>query len=105
MWVDVVLAVTQNIVCPGGDELPVFILSSWLASVNCPFTSMFVRRYTFPCFSGVPGGAHISDDLFLLSEIEDGRDGYWFVVLFTVVIDGFCQLQSMFQCTWTCEEV
>jgi hypothetical protein len=57
---------------------------------------MFVRVYAFPGFGCVPGGAHTGDDLFLLSEIEDGRDGFWFVVLFTVVVDGFCQLQSIF---------
>ena len=105
MWVDVVLTVAQNIVCPWGDEFPVFVLSSWLTSVNCSFASMFVRGYAFPGFGGVTGGAHTGEDLFLLSKIEVGCDGFWFVVLFTVVVDGFCQLQSIFWCTRACEEV
>ena len=102
---DVVLAVTQNVVCPGGDKLHIFIMSSWLTNVYCSFTSMFVSRYTFPCFCSVPGGAHVRNDLFFFIGVEGGRDGRWFVVLFTFIIDGFCQLQSLFQCTWTCEEV
>ena len=105
MWVNVILAVTQNIVCPWGDKLPVFILPSWLTSVNCSFASMFVRGYAFPGFGSAPGGTHTGDDLFLFSEVEVGCDGYWFVVLFTVVVDGFRQLQSIFRRTRACEEV
>ena len=50
-----VLAVAKDIVCPEGEELPVFVLSSWVASINCSFASMFVNGDSFPGFGGVSG--------------------------------------------------